>query len=61
MTRSPTVSSPAPMPRAVSTMAALMAQLKMRLCPKFSSDRLVCVFSAAASYSARPGCASSAL
>ena len=54
MTRSPTVSSPCPMPRAVSSMAAVSAQLKMKLCPKFSADRDVCVCSAAASYSAAP-------
>ena len=39
-------------PRAVSSMAPLSAPLKMRFCPRFSTDRLYCVCSAACSYSA---------
>jgi hypothetical protein len=42
------------MPQEDMTMEAERAELKMAFCPKFSAERLVCVFSAAASTPVRP-------
>ena len=52
MTRSPTVRLPVEMPCAVSTMAAAREELSTTFWPQLRALRLICVFSAAASYSA---------